>query len=115
MRRAVLGSILLALLLPVSLFSQDRGGRDTVPSVSSFRPLQLPGPNQYRTGSGRPGPAYWQQRVDYRIAATLDTARKEIRGRETIHYTNRSPEALSYLWMFLEQNICGPTSITEKL
>ena len=83
------------------------------PSV--FRPLPLPAANQYRTGSGRPGPAYWQQRVDYRIAATLDTARGEIRGRETVHYTNNSPDALGYVWMHLEQNICGPGSITEKL
>ena len=41
--------------------------------------------------------------------------RHELRGREKIHYVNRSPDELPYLWLFLEQNICGPTSITEKL
>ena len=84
-------------------------------NTSPFRPLQLPAPNEYRTGSGRPGPKYWQQRADYRIAATLDTVRREIRGRETVHYTNNSPDELSYVWMYLEQNICSRTSVTEKL
>ena len=46
----------------------------SVADTSHFRALALPAPNEYRTGSGRPGPRYWQQRVDYRIAATLDAA-----------------------------------------
>ncbi len=84
-------------------------------TLSPFRPLELPAANLMRTGSGRPGSRYWQQRADYRIQATLDPERHELRGRETIHYVNRSPDALPYLWLFLEQNICGPTSITEQL
>jgi hypothetical protein len=36
--------------------------------------LVWPGPNRYRAASGAPGPDYWQQRADYTIAATLDTA-----------------------------------------
>jgi hypothetical protein len=116
MIRAVFGSVLLAVFCRASLPAQQPGRPDTMPPAPSvFRPLPLPAPNQYRTGSGRPGPAYWQQRVDYRIAATLDTARGEIRGRETIHYTNNSPDALGYLWMHLEQNICSPSSITDQL
>ena len=83
--------------------------------VSPFRPLELPGPNLYRTGSGRPGPGYWQQRVDYRIDATLDPAANELRGREVISYHNRSPDALPYLWMHLEQNMCAPGSVTSQL
>lgn len=86
-----------------------------VADSSPFQPLELPTPNAYRTGAGRPGQRYWQQRVDYRIAATLDPASNEIRGRETIHYVNRSPDALPYLWMYLEQNICAPSSITNQL
>ncbi len=82
---------------------------------SPFRPLDLPAPNQIRTGAGRPGPGYWQQRVDYRIRATLDPATHELRGRAAIHYVNRSPEALPYLWLHLEQNICAPGSVTSLL
>ena len=84
-------------------------------ALSPFRPLPLPAPNELRTGAGRPGTRYWQQRVDYRIAATLDPATHELRGRETIHYLNRSPDALPYLWLFLEQNICAPGSVTNQL
>jgi hypothetical protein len=87
----------------------------SVADSSPFRALALPTPNEYRTGAGRPGPHYWQQRADYRIAATLDPARNEVRGRETIHYTNRSPSALPYLWLYLEQNICAPNSVTNLL
>jgi len=83
--------------------------------ASPFTALALPAPNELRTGSGRPGPRYWQQQVNYRIAATLDPARNEVRGKETIHYVNRSPDALPYLWMFVEQNLCAPTSITNQL
>ena len=47
---------------------------DSAPSP--FRPLALAGAELIRTGSGRPGSRYWQQRADYRIAATLDPARR---------------------------------------
>ncbi len=87
----------------------------SVADSSHFRALDLPTPNEYRTGSGRPGPKYWQQRADYRIAATLDPAKNELRGRETIHYVNHSPDALPYLWLFVEQNLCEPNSITNQL
>jgi hypothetical protein len=76
-----------------------------VADTSPFRPLVLPTPNEQRTGSGAPGPKYWQQRVDYSIRATLDTASHAISGTETIHYTNHSPDTLRYLWFQLDQNI----------
>jgi hypothetical protein len=116
MARPLLGLLVLFIGVPTFGSAQARSGADSLavpPSV--FRPLALPAPNQYRTGSGRQGRSYWQQRVDYRIAATLDTARQQIQGRETIHYTNNSPDALGYLWMFVEQNICSPSSVTEQL
>ncbi|HET8650279.1 MAG TPA: M1 family metallopeptidase [Gemmatimonadales bacterium] len=110
--RLVLIPLLLCLAMPLA--GQSAGtGTDT--ALSPFRPLDLPTPNSYRTGSGRPGPDYWQQRVDYRIAATLDTATQTIHGRETIHYVNNSPDSLPYLWFFVEQNICAPNSITNQL
>jgi hypothetical protein len=69
----------------------------------------------YRSASGKPGPHYWQQRVDYRIDATLDTDNNELRGQERITYTNRSPDTLTYIWLHVEQNMCAPGSITNKL
>ena len=104
--------------ITVALSSPARVARTQSASVvdsSPFRPLALATPNEYRTGAGRPGPRYWQQRVDYRIAATLDPARNEIRGRETVHYVNRSPDVLRYLWFHVEQNICAPSSVTNQL
>jgi hypothetical protein len=94
---------------------EQRAAQDSIANVSPFRPLTLPSPNLFRTGSGRPGPRYWQQRVDYRIRATLVPDAHELRGVETIHYLNHSPDSLPYLWLFLEQNICGKTSVTETL
>ena len=58
-----------------------------------------------RTGSGAPGPDYWQQRVDYVIRASLDTAARKIDGRERITYYNHSPDTLRYLWVQLDQNL----------
>jgi hypothetical protein len=87
----------------------------SVADSSHFRPLDLPAPNEFRGAAGRPGPRYWQQRADYRIAATLDAANNLLTGRETIHYVNHSPDALPYLWLFVEQNLCEPNSVTNQL
>ena len=52
---------------------------------SNFRGMeQWPTPNEYRSGSGAPGPKYWQQKVDYVMRAALDTVRHEITGHERI-------------------------------
>jgi hypothetical protein len=111
MSRRIAGLVALVAALAGPLAAQSP---DSL-AVSPFRPLALPAPNEVRTGSGRPGHGYWQQRVDYRIRATLDPERHELRGRETIHYVNRSPDRLPYLWVFLEQNICAPGSVTNQL
>jgi hypothetical protein len=64
----------------------------------------LPTPNEYRTASGAPGPKYWQQRADYDIKCELDEANLRLKGTETITYWNNSPDALSYLWLQLDEN-----------
>ncbi len=65
----------------------------------------LPTPNEYRTGSGAPGPKYWQQKADYNISVELHETTNSISGSETITYTNNSPDLLKYLWLQLDQNI----------
>jgi hypothetical protein len=77
-----------------------------------FRQLDevLPTPNSIRTASGAPGHAYWQQRADYAIRASLDEAHRSITGAETITYHNNSPDSLNYLWVQLDQNIFKPNS-----
>ena len=110
MRLALALPLACVLAVPAPLVAQS-----TVADSSPFRPLSLPAPNGYRSASGVPGPHYWQQRADYRIRATLDTATGEIRGRETIHYVNNSPDDLPFLWLHLEQNMCGESSVTTQL
>ena len=72
--------------------------------------MDWPGPNSYRGADGAPGPAYWQQRADYTIVATLDTATKTIRGTVSIRYTNNSPDTLHLVWLQLDQNLYRSSS-----
>jgi hypothetical protein len=64
----------------------------------------LPTPNEYRTASGAPGSKYWQQRCDYNITCTLDETERKLTGKETLTYHNASPDALSYVWLQLDEN-----------
>ncbi|HAS15903.1 MAG TPA: aminopeptidase [Idiomarina abyssalis] len=61
-------------------------------------------PNIYRTASGAPGHAYWQQEADYKIQVALDDENQRITAKSTITYTNNSPDTLRYLWVQLDQN-----------
>jgi hypothetical protein len=54
--------------------------------------------------TGGPGPHYFQQRVDYRINATLDTAAAVLHGSETITLHNTTPDTLSNIVLRLYQN-----------
>ena len=98
---------LLLALAAAPLPAQERSG---TPDTSAFRRLELPTPTAFRTGSGAPGSAYWQQRVDYVIRASLDTATRSVRGEERITYSNNSPDSLRYLWLHLDQNRFTPES-----
>ena len=61
--------------------------------------------NTYRTGSGQPGPQYWQNRADYQLSATLDNDQNKVTGSEVLTYTNNSPEEMGFIWMNLDQNL----------
>ena len=78
---------------------------DFDPKVA-FAAQPLPdGVNAYRSANGAPGPAYWQNRVDYMITARIDTTARTLTATEIVDYTNNSPDALPSLWMQLDQNI----------
>jgi len=72
--------------------------------------MDWPGPNRYRSANGAPGPDYWQQRADYTITATLDTAARAVSGSVTIRYTNNSPDTLHFVWLQVDQNLYRPGS-----
>src|SRR2546428_11366858 len=84
----------------------------SVADTSPFRALPLPAPNRVRGASGAPGPDYWQQRADYVIRATLDTAGSLLRGTERGHHENHSPDTLRVGWGQVEQNIFPENSGT---
>jgi len=75
-------------------------------NTKKFRQLydEFATPNVYRTASGAPGHAYYQQQADYKIKVVLDDENRKLTGTETITYTNNSPDDLTYLWLQLDQN-----------
>jgi hypothetical protein len=84
-----------------------------VGDTSMFAPLNLTAPNLYRTGSGAPGPRYWQNRADYDLEATLDTAKTTLSGKLRLRYTNNSPDTLRFIWMQMEQNAFKDKSLNS--
>jgi hypothetical protein len=66
--------------------------------------------NEFRSSNGAPGPKYWQNRADYDLQAAIDTVENVLKGTETISYTNNSPDALSSLWLQLDQNTYSKTA-----
>ena len=102
---------LLSLLFLVSIFditAQDWKGK--------FEQLgeMLPTPNSYRSSSGAPGPAYWQQRADYVINVEVNDQTQVLTGAETITYYNHAPEPLLFLWLQLDQNLYAKGSLTNR-
>src|SRR5690554_3789631 len=61
--------------------------------------------NGYRSASGKPGPQYWQNSVDYDIAVNLNETTREISGSVKVDYINNSPEQLDFMWFQLDQNM----------
>ena len=95
------------LIIVLSLWTLAAKAQEPPQWQGKFEQLgqMLPTPNEYRTGSGAPGPKYWQQKADYDIAVELHESSNSISGKETITYTNNSPDALKYLWLQLDQNV----------
>jgi hypothetical protein len=93
---------------------QTSESRTGVGDTSIFAALDLyPSPNVYRTGAGRPGAHYWQQRADYDLRASLDTAAKSLSASMTLRYTNNSPDTLTFIWVQTEQNAFRPNSLNS--
>lgn len=83
---------LLVLAASTPLKAQDATAR-----VTAAGPTRLP--------HGKPGPGYWQQRVDCRVEATLDPVARRLTGTEWITYHNNAPDTLRELWWHLYQNV----------
>ena len=88
------------LLSSISFAQQQTSSEDNKQeghyNISKFRQLyqELPTPNSYRTASGAPGHAYYQQKADYKMDIILDDEKQIIYGEEVITYHNFSPDVL---------------------
>ena len=77
--------------------------------------MALPSANEQRRPDGAPGKGDWQQRADYTIKATLDTAAKTLAGSVSIRYTNNSPDTPDHVWPQLDQTLFRPGSVGAVL
>jgi len=114
--------LLLLLALTFSFAFSQQETQNKAPkghyNTSKFRQITdlLPTPNQYRTATGAPGHAYYQNRANYEMNIELiDSNKPKLTGKETIIYINNSPDDLEYLWVQLEQNRRAPDSYTDKI
>jgi hypothetical protein len=99
--------LLAALAFLLTAAAPVLAAGQAAPFADKFRQLDelLPTPGDTRTASGAPGHAYWQQRADYTLHATLDEAKRSISGSGSVTYHNNSPDTLDYLWVQLDQNM----------
>ena len=105
MNKYIFPIVLIFMLFSGDIFSQIKQTEKI--NTNKFRQLnqEFSSPNMFRTASGAPGPAYYQQQADYKINIELDDLNKKIYGDETVTYTNNSPDHLDYLWVQLDQNV----------
>ena len=105
MNKNIILLIISVLIFPIENISQQKQTEKI--NTNKFRQLnqEFASPNMFRTASGAPGPAYYQQQADYVINIELDDANKKLYGDEIVTYTNNSPDLLDYLWVQLDQNV----------
>ena len=105
-------TLAFALASPLAAAAPSTGA-----PVEKFQQLEqpLPSPTAQRNAAGAPGPAYWQNRADYSIAASLDEKTHRLAGRGTITYRNASPDPLTYLWLQLEPNFFSHNADSRTL
>lgn len=78
--------------------------------VAAFAPLPHPPATATRAANGRPGPAYWQNHAAYKVAVTIDTLSRLVKGNLSVMYANNSPDTLTYIWLAAVQNRFRPDS-----
>lgn len=108
----------LSLLLSVPVMAQKKQRPATVDTlISNYNPADLFSPafypergNERHSANGDPGPKYWQNRVNYKLKAAIDTNTKILSGTEEVDYVNNSPDALQFLWLQLDQNTYKKTA-----
>ena len=67
-----------------------------------------------RSSDGNPGKNYWQNKASYDISMTVFPPGRNITGRETIAYTNNSPDSLREIRIKLIQDIHRPGALRDS-
>jgi hypothetical protein len=89
----------------LALISTAANAQSKYSAHELFHPLWNYGPiSAARSAAGVPGPGYWQNSADYKIAVSLDDVANKITGDVEITYKNNSPDKLPFLWLQLDQN-----------
>lgn len=57
-----------------------------------------------------PNPGYWQQHVDYKMDVKMDVKTYQYKGKQTLIYTNNSPDTLKRVYFHLFNNAFQPDS-----
>ncbi|WDF66764.1 M1 family metallopeptidase [Sphingobacterium oryzagri] len=105
-RKSILTTLSLALLAVAQVYAQGSASKSVYNYTEAFNPIfYSSNGNTYRSASGKPGQAYWQNAADYTIKVQLDDKSDRISGTVSIKYTNNSPDALNYIWLQLDQNL----------
>lgn len=112
--------IFLVLIFLVGLtfhtYAQKSHPKSDFDKREAFSPLFLNEmSNSFHSATGEPGPNYWQNKVDYKIKATLDTINHRVIGKMTMTYTNNSPYDLDFIWLQMDQNAFREDSRSKAL
>lgn len=105
-RIAHLTSFAFACAVAVAHVAQAQNG--VLPNQGANVPAIPSKPSTTPPGNDTIG--YWQQRADYRITATLDERVNAIHATGTLTYVNKSPDALTELWLHQHLNAFRPGS-----
>ncbi|MEO8234422.1 MAG: M1 family metallopeptidase [Flavobacterium sp.] len=60
-----------------------------------------------------PNPGYWQQKVDYKMEVSMDVKTYQYKGKQTLVYTNNSPDTLHRVYYHLFNNAFQPNSCMD--
>ena len=58
-------------------------------------------------------PERWQQRIKYAMDVNLDVKTNKLNGKQTINYTNSSPDTLNKVFIHLFWNAFQPNSMMD--
>lgn len=104
--------IIIGLVFTSPAFAQDGYN----PNVQeAFLPFETGNSSVYRSASGKPGEAYWQNSADYNINTRLNPNKHSVSTEMTISYTNNSPSELGFVWLQLDQDLFARDSWGAKL